>query len=177
MSSLMSKGSVQDRRIRDEMLSRSQHYRVGSKKPMKRHFKDVLRVKSCETKDHAVDYDAMLQKQIASFRDINSIERLEEVIQVDFGRNSKAPIKEVNLNKSLKPCRHYFRHQKFKEFIVYSIEFENMKRVLTLRTQYLLVNKTLHDYQIKIINQFNKEQFEIKMLKAGNFLPLPETYN
>ena len=40
-----------------------------------------------------------------------------------------------------------------------------------------MVNKTLHDYQIKIINQFNKEQFEIKMLKAGNSLPLPETYN
>ena len=60
---------------------------------------------------------------------------------------------------------------------MYSIEFENMKRVLTLRTQYLIVNKTLHDYQIKIINQFNKEQFEIKMIKAGSFLPLPETYN
>lgn len=39
-----------------------------------------------------------------------------------------------------------------KEFIVYSVEFENMKRVLTLRTQYLMVNKTLHDYSIRIIN-------------------------
>ena len=60
MSSLMGKGGVHERRIRDEMLSRSQHYRIGSKIKTKRHFKDVLRVKPCETKDHAVDYDAML---------------------------------------------------------------------------------------------------------------------
>lgn len=176
MSSVLNK-SLQDRRIRDEMLSRSQHYRVESKVQSKGYYKTVLKVSPCETKDHAVDYDSMLQKQIASFRDINQIERLEEVIQVDFGRSSKAPIREVNLNKSQKPCRHYFRSQKFKEFLVYSIEFENMKRVLTLRTQYLMVNKTLHDYQIKVINQLNKEQFEIKMLKSGASLPLPETYN
>ena len=77
----------------------------------------------------------------------------------------------------MKPRRHYFLAQKFKEFIVYSVEFEKMKRVLTLRTQYLMVNNTLHDYDIKIISLFNKEQFEMKMLKAGQSLPIPECYN
>ena len=47
---------------------------------------------------------------------------------------SKAPIREINLNKSQKPSRHYFLNQKFKEFLVYQIEFENMKRILTIRT-------------------------------------------
>lgn len=104
-------------------------------------------------------------------------ERQEEVISVSFERKSKAALSEINLNKSMKPCRHYFKSQKFKEFIIYSIEFENMKRVLTLRTQYLMVNKTLHDYQIKIISVINESQVELKTLKAGQSLPIPESYN
>lgn len=89
---------------------------------------------SCVTKDHKINYDLQIEKQIASFKDINVSERLEEIIWVSFGRKSKAPLSEINLNKSMKPCRHYFRNKKYMEFIVYSIEFENMKRVLTLRT-------------------------------------------
>ena len=124
---------------------------------MKRQFRTVLKVGSCETKDHAIDYDAQLQKQIASFKDINDNEKLAEIIWVSFGRKSKAPISEVDLNKSIKPCRHYFLREKFKEFIVYSIEFENMKRVLTVRTQYLMINKTLHNYAIKITSLLNED--------------------
>ena len=82
------------------MLRLSQHYHVKKPSFALKHFKSVLKVSSCETKDHAVNYDDQLQKQIASFKDINANERLEEVIQVSFGRKSKAPIREINLNKN-----------------------------------------------------------------------------
>ena len=90
---------------------------------------------------------------------------------------SKAPIREINLNKSQKPSRHYFLNQKFKEFLVYQIEFENMKRILTIRTQYLMINRTLHDYSIKIINLLNRDLREDRLLKAGDSFPIPESYN
>ena len=82
----------------------------------------------------------------------------EDIIQVSFGRKSKAPIQEVKLNKTMKSTRHYFKSNKFKEFIVYAIEYENknLKRVLTLRTQFLLTNKTLFDYKIKVVSLFDK---------------------
>ena len=72
----------------------------------------------------------------------------EDIVRVSFGRKSKAPIEEVKLNKTMKAARHYFKSKKFKEFIVFAIEYENknLKRVLTLRTQFLLRNKTLFDY-------------------------------
>ena len=56
------------------------------------------------------------------------------MIMIDFGRRSKAPIFDIDLNKSIKPQKHYYLSPKFKEFIIYGIEFQNMKRVLTLRT-------------------------------------------
>ena len=42
--------------------------------------------------------------------------------------------------------RHNYRNPKYKEFILYGISFKNLKRVLTIRTQYLIRNETLLDY-------------------------------
>lgn len=50
---------------------------------------------------------------------------------------------------------------------MYSIEFANMKRILTLRTQYLLVNQTMFDYDVKIISGFDRSNFEVKVLTTG----------
>ena len=136
---------------------KSQHYITRKKVIEQRKFKTVLKVEPCAIKDHKINYDQQIEKQIASFKDINASERMEEIIWVNFGSKSKAPLSEVNLNQSMKPCRHYFKNKRYMEFIVYSIEFENMKRVLTLRTQYLMFNKTLHDYQIKLISLVNSE--------------------
>ena len=36
------------------------------------------------------------------------------------------------------------------EFYVYGVSFINMKKVLTIRTQYLFVNKTLFNYEIHV---------------------------
>ena len=83
----------------------------------------------------------------------------------------------MKLNKTQKYTRHYFKSSKFKEFIVYAVEFKNLKRVLTLRTQYLLQNKTLFDYQIKVVSLFDKKTSSIRQLKAGGCLPIPECYN
>jgi len=65
--------------------------------------------------------------------------------------------------------RHYYRSPKYKEFILYGVSLKNLKRVLTLRTQYLLRNDTLLDYHVKIINLFEKDKTsaEMKLLKSG----------
>ena len=83
------------------------------------------------------------------------------------------------MNKTMKSTRHYFKSNKFKEFIVYAIEYENknLKRVLTLRTQFLLTNRTLYDYKIKVVSLFDKQSANFKDLKAGGCLPIPESYN
>lgn len=75
--------------------------------------------------------------------------------------------------------RHYYRDPRYKEFILYGISFVNLKRVLTLRTQYLLKNDTLLDYHVRIVSFFDKEKTkpENLLLKSGESLPLPESYN
>lgn len=77
---------------------------------------------------------------------------------------------------------HYFKNSKYKEFILYGVSFKNLKRVLTLRTQYLLRNDTLLDYHVRIMSCIDKERTEkvnLKqiILKSGCELPLPESYN
>jgi hypothetical protein len=75
--------------------------------------------------------------------------------------------------------RHNYRNPKYKEFILYGVSFRNLKRVLTIRTQYLIKNETLLDYSVKILNVFEKDRTnsEEKILKSGCSLPLPESYN
>ena len=139
------------------MLLKSQHYTTRRPFTQKREFKTVLKVPTCETKDYKINYDVQIERQIASFKDINVSERLEEIIWVNFASKSKNDLENINLNKSMKPCRHQFANKKYKEFLVYSIEFENMKRVLTIRTQYLMFNKTLHDYHVHIVSLLNSD--------------------
>ena len=117
----------------DNYRTSSLNVDMNSKQYMK-----VLKVPSGETKDYAVDYELQVKHQVDQYRQGNLSESNEDIIQVSFGRKSKAAIQEVKLNKTLKATRHYFKSSKFKEFIVYAIEFQNLKRVLTLRTQYLL---------------------------------------
>jgi len=101
----------------------------------------------------------------------------EEVVVVKFKSGTKAPITNINLNKLGQANRHYYRNQKYKEFIVYGVTFQNLKRVLTIRTQYLLKNLTDSDYQLKVISWFDKENgCENKELKAGDCIPIPESY-
>ena len=117
-----------------------------------------------------------MKQQLDSFSKNN--EKREEIVQVNFNRKSRAPINEVNLNKLGNASRHYFISSKFKEFLVYGVTFEkSLKRVLTLRTQYLLQNATLLDYDVRITSSFNKDQFEVRQLRAGGLMPLPESYN
>lgn len=75
--------------------------------------------------------------------------------------------------------RHSYRNPKYNESILYGISFKNLKRVLTIRTQYLLRNETLLDYAVKIVNVFEKDRAnaEERLLKSGCSLPLPESYN
>lgn len=75
--------------------------------------------------------------------------------------------------------RHNYKDPRYKEFILYGVSFTNLKRVLTIRTQYLLRNDTLLDYDVKIVSLLEKDrsQAEQKVLKSGGYLPLPESFN
>jgi hypothetical protein len=141
----------------------------------------VLKVHSCETKNYAVDYEAQVQYQVDQFRQTNLGSKQEEIVSISFSRTSKAGIEHINLNsnKLNKMFRHNYRNPKYKEFILYGISFRNLKRVLTIRTQYLIKNETLLDYSVKILNVFEKDRTnsEEKILKSGCSLPLPESYN
>jgi hypothetical protein len=63
MSNFLDNTKFNDRSQRDKMLRLSQSYSTGKNKVLaQQHFRDVLRVNACETKDHAVNYDAQLKK-------------------------------------------------------------------------------------------------------------------
>jgi hypothetical protein len=85
----------------------------------------------------------------------------------------------LNANTIGSMWRHYFRNPKYKEFILYGVSFSNLKRVLTLRTQFIMRNDTLKDYEVKITSIYDKEKSktDLKLLKSGASLPLPEHYN
>jgi hypothetical protein len=99
------------------------------------------------------------------------------MIQISFDKSSKLPIQAINLNKLGQTNRHCFRNKKYKEFIIYGVTFQNLKRVLTLRTQFLLQNSTAFDYSIKIQSKFEPSQVETMILHSGRAMPLPESYN
>jgi hypothetical protein len=54
--------------------------------------------------------------------------------------------------------RHNYKDPRYKEFILYGVSFTNLKRVLTIRTQYLLRNDTLLDYDVKIVSLLEKDR-------------------
>jgi hypothetical protein len=86
------------------------------------------------------------------------------------------PLNHVNLNQV--GCKkHYLRdddRQQASEFYVYGVSQVNMKKVLTVRTQYLFVNQTFYSYEVHI--RFPKSSI-IKSLAPGDRLPIPDSYN
>ena len=52
----------------------------------------MLKVPSGETKDYAVDYELQVKQQVDAYKQGNLSESVEDIIQVSFGRKSKAPI-------------------------------------------------------------------------------------
>ena len=133
----------------------------------------MTRVPSNTTKPLEVDYEAQVRKHRTMYCDGELSNKQEEIVQVVFSEK-KVPITDINLNELIHGQRHYFNGMGHKEFLVYTVSFKNLKRVLTLRTQYLLENRTLFDYQIRIDSP---EKCEEKVLRAGGLLPLPESYN
>ena len=109
------------------------------------------------------------------YRELNP--QTEEIINVSFGRKSKVPITGIDINKTGQANRHYFPNSKFKEFLLYTVSFKHLKRVLTIRTQYLIHNQTLENYNVRIVSLFEKQCLSDKTLKSGDYLPVPESYN
>ena len=60
---------------------------------------------------------------------------------------------------------------------MYEVSFKELKRVLTVRTLYVLQNSTSQSYSIKIANKFDKNVSKVVRLDAGQMIPLPESYN
>ena len=94
-----------------------------------------------------------------------------------FDRANKLPIEGLNLNKLCEPQWHQFHSEKHREPIVYEVSFKELKRVLTVRTLYVLQNSTSQSYSIKIANKFDKNVSKVVRLDAGQMIPLPESYN
>jgi len=140
-----------------------------------------MRVHPCETKNYSVNYDSQMEKQVNQFRQTNLVQKSEELVSIEFNRKTKASIEHINLNSNKldKMWRHNYKDPRYKEFILYGVSFTNLKRVLTIRTQYLLRNDTLLDYDVKIVSLLEKDrsQAEQKVLKSGGYLPLPESFN
>ena len=82
------------------------------------------------------------------------------------------PLNHVNLNQVL--CkRHNIKDDHDKcEFLVYGVNLVNMKKILTIRTLYLFVNKTLFNYDIHIRYQNSSV---VKTLQPGDTFPMPES--
>lgn len=62
ISNFLNDTKFRDRGQRDRIFALSQSYNTGKVVQLQQHFKTVLKVGACETKDHAVNYDAQLQK-------------------------------------------------------------------------------------------------------------------
>mmetsp|Transcript_23179 Transcript_23179/g.22662 ORF Transcript_23179/g.22662 Transcript_23179/m.22662 type:complete len:160 (-) Transcript_23179:1764-2243(-) len=87
------------------------------------------------------------------------------------------PLNNVNLNTV--GCRKHFIHEDSQEemagdseFYVYGVQFLHMKKILTLRTPYLFVNKTLFSYDIHVRNRHHST---FTRLEPGDTLPLPQS--
>ena len=86
------------------------------------------------------------------------------------------PINSVNLNQ-VGTKKHYVKSDEKhanSEFYVYGVTQVNMKKVLTLRTQFLFVNQTFFKYEVHI--RFPNSSI-VKSLDPGDSLPIPDTLN
>lgn len=91
-----------------------------------------------------------MKKQVAHLSKGN---KQEENVRIRLDRRNK--ITDIDLNELSEGQRFYFKRQNDmirKEFLVYSVSFKNFKRVLTLRTEYLLENRTSHTYHLQLVN-------------------------
>ena len=83
------------------------------------------------------------------------------------------PLNNVNLNL-VGFKKHFFRDENSSEFYSYGVQQVNMKKVLTVRTQYLFVNQTFFTYEIHV--RFKNSSFT-KTLLSGQSMPIPDSYN
>ena len=82
------------------------------------------------------------------------------------------PLNSVNLNQV--GCKKHYVRDDESEFFVYGVTFANMKKVLTIRTQYLFVNQTFFSYELHI--RFPNSSL-LKTLHPGDRMPIPDLYN
>lgn len=83
------------------------------------------------------------------------------------------PLKSVDLNQ-VGIRKHFVKEMDRGEFYVYGVQLLNMKKILTLRTEFLMVNNTLLVYEVHI--RFPNKS-EIKRVEQGGCLPFPQAYN
>ena len=87
------------------------------------------------------------------------------------------PLSNVNLNEICNKKKHYVRddeESKNSEFYVYGVQLINMKKILTIRCQYLILNQTLFEYEIHI--RYPNSSF-LKTVRPGESFPLPKAYD
>ena len=71
----------------------------------------------------------------------------EEIVSVVFESKHLLPIKEINLNKLGQKEKHSFAANSV-EFLAYEVSFVDLKRILTVRTQFLIINQTLETFEL-----------------------------
>ncbi len=77
-------------------------------------------------------------------------------------------IKKIDLNK-IEMKSHILREGKYIESLFYGVKLIDFKKVLTIRTQFQLVNKTSSNYLIHF--KINEKSI-VKYMEPGDSLPL-----
>ena len=67
--------------------------------------------------------------------------------------------------------------QKQAFYLVYGVQLVHMRKVLTVRTPFVFVNKTVFDYKIEMIEEVKESHIpSSNILKNGEKLPIPFEY-
>eukprot|EP00347_Sterkiella_histriomuscorum_P000566 403375355 len=141
-----------------------------------------------EAIDYAVDYELQVKQQMNIYNSHQFSGQQGEFIKILFedagpekggitsGSGMSIPLSSVNLNQV--GCKKHFvkddERLNHSEFYVYGVTQVNMKKVLTIRTQYLFVNQTFFNYEIHI--RFSNSSIT-RSLAPGDRLPIPDTIN
>ncbi|CAI2385812.1 unnamed protein product [Moneuplotes crassus] len=131
--------------------------------------KDKYILKDCTTTKIAISYE----KQTIKNYSIES-SKMNDNVKILF-EGIHLPIEKISLNKLNTGIHKLTDIDEINDFIFFETKVVETNKVLTLRTQNLLVNSTQFSYDVVIMNPTNRKDSKQVVLKPGEKIPFPSS--
>ena len=59
------------------------------------------------------------------------------------------------------------------EFLIYEVTLSKMRKIITLRTPYMFLNKTAYTYLVRFSRNPQPSSFTVRRMRPGQVLPIP----